>query len=262
MTRSLLMVCVVVLSVTTTAWLGLQQDWVQEKYASYTLYFTNKDKINKEAYVPIIDKGIEAVYTFCTDSFRETFAIYIHPNRYSLDSTWRKDWNMPGFNSECWMVASGIATKLDMISPKEWDTEACDHIYTEKLKTQQLITHELFHVYHAQQNTSPDFSDATGIDWFVEGFATYASGQCDEKRINEVKNAIAKNEVPPSLDKFWTGKIRYGLSGSTAMFIDKKYGRTKLKELLQLNNTKAIFTSLNTTENSFIAEWKEFMKKN
>jgi hypothetical protein len=26
---------------------------------------------------------------------------------------------MPAFKSECWMVASGIATKLDMIAPKQ-----------------------------------------------------------------------------------------------------------------------------------------------
>ena len=106
---------------------------------------------------------------------------------------------MPSFKSECWMVASGIAGKLDMISPKMWDKEACEHSYSETEKVQQLITHELVHVYHAQLNNSPDFSDTEAIDWFVEGLATYASGQCDSSRIKEIKKAIAENKIPGTL---------------------------------------------------------------
>jgi hypothetical protein len=127
---------------------------------------------------------------------------------------------MPEFKSECQMVASGIATKLDVISPKMWDTEACEHYYSDNQKTQRLITHELVHVYHGQWNQSPDFSNVEGIDWFVEGLATYASGQCDEQRIADVKKAITENKVPSSLDNFWTGKNKYGLSGSVVQFID------------------------------------------
>ncbi|MFZ4520792.1 MAG: hypothetical protein ACOYNC_03750 [Bacteroidales bacterium] len=50
--------------------------------------------------------------------------------------------------------------------------ESCEHVYSEKLKTQQIITHELVNVYHGQLNAGPDFSDVSGIDWFVEGLAT------------------------------------------------------------------------------------------
>lgn len=67
-------------------------------------------------------------------------------------------------------------------------------------KTQQLITHELVHVYHGQLNASPDFSNVEGIDWFVEGLATYASGQCDSLRISEIKKAISGNKIPNGLD--------------------------------------------------------------
>lgn len=89
------------------------------------------------------------------------------------------------------MVASGIATKLDMISPKMWDKESCEHQYAETKKHNSSL-HELVHVYHGQLNASPDFSNVEGIDWFVEGLATYASGQCDSLRIAEIKKQSPK----------------------------------------------------------------------
>ncbi len=157
------------------------------------------------------------------------------------------------------MVASGVASKLDMLSPKLWDKEACEHIYSETKKTQQLITHELVHVYHGQLNVSPDFSNVEGIDWFIEGLATFASGQCDSLRIAEVKKANTNNKIPESLANFWTGNIKYGLSGSVVMFIDYKYGRTKLKELLSLNKKTEILSVLKTTELELLNEWKKYI---
>jgi len=157
------------------------------------------------------------------------------------------------------MVASGVASKLDMISPKLWDKEACEHKYAEKIKTQQLITHELVHVYHGQLNVSPDFSNVEGIDWFVEGLATYASGQLDSARIAEVKKAIAENKVPETLDKFWTGKLKYGLSGSVIKYIDYSYDRKLLRGLMRLNKKSEVLSALKTTEAELLKNWKEYM---
>ena len=168
---------------------------------------------------------------------------------------------MPEFKSECWMVASGVGDKLDMISPKNWDKESCEHRYDDKLKTQQLITHELFHVYHGQLNASSDFSNTENIDWFVEGLATFASGQCDSLKIAEVKKAILDTKFAKSLNDFWKGKLRYGMSGSMVMFIETKYGRAKLKDLLQFNTKPAILTALNTTEETLLTEWKNYFEK-
>ena len=158
------------------------------------------------------------------------------------------------------MVASGVATKLDMISPKLWDNQSCEHIYSETIKTQQLITHELVHIYQGQLNISPDFSAAEGIDWFVEGLATYASGQCDSSVINRVKKAISENKIPKSLDDFWTGNLRYGLSGTVVKYIDYKYGREKLKELLPFNKKSAILLALKTSETDLLVEWKKYIQ--
>lgn len=238
---------------------NVDDGWRTEKLKSYSYFYTSNDSSNTIEYMKLIDEGIKSVEMFFGSPYSKRFNIYVHPTRHSLDSTWQKDWSMPEFNSECWMVASGIATKLDVISPKEWDKLSCEHKYSDIIHTRQLITHELFHVYHGQVNISPDFGNTEGIDWFVEGLATYASGQCDSSRIADVKVAIRENTIPTSLDGFWTGKIKYGLSGSVVKFIDEKYGREKLSELLPLNKKTDILKVLKVDEIQLLANWQQYV---
>ena len=166
--------------------------------------FTKTDQQNIDEYKVFFKNGKNTVEDFFDASFIHDFDVYIHPDRRSLDSAWQKDWKMPDFNSQCWMVASGISHKLDIISPKRWDSLSCEHSYTERLETQKLISHEMVHVFHGQRNQSPDFNDISGVDWFIEGLAVYASGQCDSIRMSEVKKAISNNNHPQSLGEFWT----------------------------------------------------------
>lgn len=240
-------------------WKVTDQYWTKEKHNGFSLIFTPADKNNTAGYQKLIENGIVSVSSCFKSQFKQEFDVYIQPSRHALDSTWRKDWNMPEFRSECWMVASGVASRLDMISPQLWDKESCEHKYSESAHTQQLITHELVHVFHGQLNASPDFSNTEGIDWFVEGLATYVSGQLDSAGISEVKKAINGNRIPESLDSFWTGKLRYSLSGSVVMFIDIKYGREKLTELLPLNKKSDILPALNTTEKELLESWKNYI---
>ncbi len=157
------------------------------------------------------------------------------------------------------MVASGVAGRLDLLSPATWDTASCEHSSRAEVETQRIITHELVHVYHGQHNPSPDFSDVTGLDWFVEGLATYASGQCDSAKMTQVRSALVSNELPQSLEKFWTGKWRYGLSGSTVMFIDRKHGRTMIISLLKCTKLPELLGSLRVSEKEFVESWKSFV---
>ena len=241
-------------------WKNVDQHWIAEKHKGYILWYTSIDKGNKKEYNEYIATGIKLTASFFNSSYKKRFSVFIHPGRQSLDSVWQKDWNMPTFKSECWMVASGVATKLDIISPKLWDKQSCEHIYSETTRTQQLITHELVHVYHGQLNISPDFSNSEGIDWFVEGLATFAAGQCDSSRMAEVKKAISENNTPKNLDEFWKGKIKYGLSGSVVMYIEHKYGRNKLNELLPFNRKSEILSVLKTTESELLTEWKKYIQ--
>lgn len=127
------------------------------------------------------------------------------------------------------MVASGVADKLVMITPKKWDQEACEHVYSEKTKTKRLITHELFHVYHGQMNASPDFSNTENIDWFVEGLATYASEQCDMARMKEVKNSPLRRTRPCHTRPIWDMKTKIWAFAIHHHVYRHQFGRKKLK---------------------------------
>ncbi len=244
----------------TIVWSSLSAKWIVEDHNNFTLFYHASNLKWKNDYVAIIEKGIKSVETFFNSRYEKKFDLYIHPNRKSIDSQWQKDWKMPDFKSECWMVASGIANKMDLLSPAIWQKEACEHSYSDKKNTGRLITHELFHVFHGQLNASPDFSEIFDADWFVEGLATYASGQCDSDRITELKKALLNNELPKSLNEFWTGKYRYGLSGSVVMYIDKFYGRDKLKELLKFNKKEDLLGFLKTNEATLLNGWKSFIQ--
>jgi len=258
-TSKIFLVAIVVVLI--LSWSGYSTGWESIAFKKYTFYYTPADSPNNKEYIKIIDDGIKDVEQFFGYTYKNKFDVYVHPDRSSLDSTWQKDWNMPTFKSECWMVASGIASRLDLISPKAWDKVACDHKYAETKKTQDLIKHELVHVLHGQLSASPDFSNVENIDWFVEGLATYASGQCDTSRINEIKKAIKDKRVPQSLDHFWEGKLKYGLSGSVVMYIDNKYGTGKLKQLLPFNKKTEILQALNVTESRLLEDWYDYMLK-
>jgi len=247
------------LAILQSNWIVPGSNWLVKEYKNYTLMYTIADQRNVADYDKLISNGIDSVEKFFNSPFKKKFAVIIHPGRRSLDSTWQTDWKMAEFKSECWMVASGIAGKLDMISPVLWEKEACEHSYSDTINTQQLIRHELVHVYHGQSNKSPDFSNVEGIDWFVEGLATFASGQCDLKRIGMVKEAVNAGKVPKTLDNFWIGKLKYGLSGSMVMFIENKYGMTKLKELLPLTKKSEMLSSIQITEPDLLKEWEKYM---
>jgi hypothetical protein len=48
------------------------------------------------------------VKLFFHSTYSKEFSVIIHPDRHSLNSTWQKHWNTPGFKSGCWMVASVV----------------------------------------------------------------------------------------------------------------------------------------------------------
>lgn len=242
-----------------TSWATGNIYWLKKDCKSFTLNYTTKDTPLIDEYQKLIVTGLKNVERFFDDHYKNKFDVFIYPDRKSLDSTWRNDWKIPGFKSECWMVASGVSKKIDILSPKIWDAESCEHKYDQKEQTQQLITHELVHVFHGQLNVSADFNDVKNIDWFIEGLATYASGQCDSSRVMEVIKVIKNETIPESIDQFWTGKLKYALSGTMVMYIDKKYGRSKIKDLLRFNEEQGILQTLGITEIKLLSGWKEYM---
>ena len=52
-----------------------------------------------------------------------------------------------------------------------------------------------------------------------------------------------------------------GLSGTVVMYLDKKYGRVKLRELLPFNKKGEIFLMPDLTESELLDGWKKYMLK-
>ena len=239
--------------------IGSIPNWSKLNKNGYAVFYHSTDSGTLDQYVSYLENGRMQVASFFDSGFQSEYEVYIHPDRESLDSTWQKDWGMSSFQSQCWMVASGVSHKLDLLSPGTWKDQSCEHNPDDTTSTKKLITHELVHVFHGQLNASPDFSEVSGIDWFVEGLATYASGQLDKKRLDEVIEAVEKGATPEKLAEFWTGQLRYGLSGSMVSYIDYTYGRAKLTRCLPFNNLEQVLSFLDVTEEELIAHWKKFV---
>ena len=90
----------------------VETKWITYRQRDYILLFTKIDRKNKKIYAKLVDNGIRFTNSFFSHPFTSKFEVFIHPDRNSLDSTWRKDWNMPDFRSECWMVASVQVERL------------------------------------------------------------------------------------------------------------------------------------------------------
>ena len=231
-------------------------EWDSIVEKEYTLHYTKADK---DKIISIDDKlqsGFNHIVDFFHHSFLNRFDVYVFPNRTLMDKQWRKDWGDSTFHSECWMIASGVGHRLDILSPNVWTKEACDHNANDSTEIRQVIWHELVHVYHGQYNPDHTFNYIEKLDWLVEGAATFVSGQLDAKRTQRIKQIIAENKAPLTLDNFWKGQEKYGLSGSMVAYIDNKYGRNKLFELLTQTSKAAALKLLAVSEKQLLADWK------
>lgn len=191
--------------------------------------------------------------------FTSSFTLKIHPNRKSLDNQWQQHWGYPDFESQCWMVASGEGSRLDILSMRVWSEEACEHNPNDTLETRKLFIHEMVHTFHGQNNPSPSFDRVINIDWLIEGMAVYVSGQLDEERLDPVKKMVKNEENPKELSNFWKGNSRYGLAGSMVAYIDHKYGRRILSSLLELTTADEALQELKISETELIDSWQDWI---
>lgn len=160
------------------------------------------------------------------------------------------------------MVASGVGHRLDILSPRAWAAEACEHKMEDTLALRRLLQHELVHVFHGQHNAKPDFAGMDELGWWIEGIAVYASGQLDEARLGRVRDLLARDAYPAHLQEFWSGKDKYGLAGSMAAWVDKSKGRAASFDLLTCTDTSQILKSLQTDEAALLQAWEEYWSEN
>jgi hypothetical protein len=231
--------------------------WGIKRNAEFTLNFTQHDSSVANSINEELRKGLDKVRDFFNSPYKEKFGVYIFRSRKSLDEEWRKSWGVPDFNSECWMVASGVGSRLDLLSPLNWKNEACEHNASDSIHVNRILTHELVHVYHGQINPNHDFAGMDEMGWFVEGLAVLVSGQLTDSKIYELKEVKAKNLFPLQLKNAWSGKYRYPVCGSLVRFVEKKYGREILFKLMKCTRNDECLKLLKTTEADLLDGWRE-----
>jgi hypothetical protein len=238
---------------------GDPEVWLRLPNAHFEVRYTARDSSLVTGLASAVTGGHLAVGSFFGYPFTSRFGVFLFPDRRSLDRQWQSAWGDSTFRSECWMVAGGVADRLDILSPRVWKTESCEHDPADSLGFHRLLTHELVHVFHGQHNPRPTFDGLDSLSWFIEGVATYASGQLDRRRMDETRSLVREGKAPVSLGAFWTGRARYGMAGSMAHFIDTRYGRKVLYDLLAFTEQAGMLNLLGVSEESLLASWREFI---
>lgn len=199
----------------------------------------------------------ETIEDFFGAPFEEPVRVTIAADRATFDAVMPPEWGMTP--TQCWMVGVGVADWFAVLSPAAWEDEACEHDPDNAEELQDLITHELVHTYHGQHNPTRDFTGMDDLGWFVEGLATYASGQMAHSHAGDAKAALAEGAIPADLESAWSGKYRYGVSGSMVAYIDATYGREVLASLLDATSEYDLLGRLGLSEPEFLTAWQDWV---
>ena len=206
---------------------------------------------------PLLREAVASVERYFGAPFARPFTITILPDRAGFDASCPPEWGID--KSECWMVAAGVADGVRLLSPRVWKKEACEHDAEDELHVRGVLAHELVHVYHGQHNPSPDFVDVAGIDWFVEGLATLASGQLEDERLLSAREALERDLDPKTLAAAWTGRYRYGVSGSLVAFVEHELGRARIPELLGATSGDELLALIGMSEEELLERWRAWV---
>ncbi len=207
--------------------------------------------------VKMLDTGQRQVEAFFHSRFKEIVHVTVAPNRADFDAALPASWGMG--KTECWMVATGVADFLVLLSPSVWKAQSCDHNPDDATEVQRIVTHELVHVFHGQHNPSRDFTGADEVGWFVEGLAVLASGQLDPERLRKTVEAAKAGDVPKTLNDSWSGPNRYGRAGSLVQYLDVKFGRRTLIELLPMTKQGQLLGRLGLSESQLLRDWQAWL---
>lgn len=224
-----------------------------ERAAPYALVTPSEDASLRAELEPLLLSAVARVETWFGGPFAHSFQVTVCPHRADFDASFPPEWGLT--KSECWMVATGVGDALTLLSPRAWTREACEHDPADTAELARLLAHELTHVYHGQQNPSPDFVDVTGIDWFVEGLAVLVSGQLESGQLASAREALAAGQEPKSLARAWSGKYRYGVSGSLVAFVEREFGRARVLELLGATSGEELLAALGWSETELLERW-------
>ena len=128
------------------------------------------------------------------------------------------------------LTGPGVEAALDA---KGAEAATCDGIlFLRRDAPLPIVAHELTHTYHGQRNPTRDFTGAESLSWFIEGLATSVAEPESDGRRARVVAAFNEGAAPTKLEAVWSGNTRYQMAGLLVDYIDQKWGRAKIIELL------------------------------
>lgn len=204
------------------------------------------------------DQGVERIEAYFGAPLPAPIRIRVFSSRAEMDVYMRDAWGME--ETACWMVGGAEEDALILLSPRVWREEACDHDPDDEDHVRDLVVHELVHVYHMQRNPAHEFDGVEGLDWFVEGLATFVSGQYERFHVDRAREAIATGAVPERLADAWTGRYRYGVSGSLVAYLEMRIGRLGIVELLEARQLDEVLAAVGMSETELLAAWAEWVR--
>jgi hypothetical protein len=190
--------------------------------------------------------------------FRDTVSVRIFPHREGFTDALQEAWGIP--ETACWMVGAADDHHLFLLSPAAWTDEACEHDPSDAAQRRMLVAHEAVHVLHGQVNPSADVGLLEEIGWFVEGLATWASGQLETAHAGRAAEALAAGKGPERLADAWSGPWRYGVAGSLVAYIDARWGRETLRAALAFTTWSEFERALGVSEAGFLDGWRRWVE--
>ena len=205
-----------------------------------------------------VDAGRQRVEAYFGRPFPKPFLVEVLSSREELDAEFARRWKTQ--KTACWMVAAGVGDRLIVLSPRVWKTQSCEHD-AQPAHVDEIVGHELVHVFHGQYAPNGDFNGMDELAWFVEGLATTVSGQLEDSHAGDARAALNAGRGPKSLAKAWSGRYRYGVSGSLVRFIETTRGRAMIDRLLRVGTNAAAMATLGTSEGAFLSAWRREIRK-
>lgn len=201
----------------------------------------------------LIEPEMRKIEAFFALPFAEPFDVHVLPGREAFDAAFPPEWGMG--KTRCWMVAAGVAGDLWVLSPRVWASEACEHDPEDAAHVRRIVAHELVHVFHMQHNPTRDATGMDPVGWFVEGLATYVSGQLAEEHEGAARDAVEAGLAPERLEDAWTGRYRYGVSGGLVRHLDLARGRKVLADMLPATTEEELLAIAEFAEDELLDEW-------
>lgn len=191
--------------------------WLTRSRGDFTLYYQSADA---DRSANLLDQAVAGGARIATEltPISAPVSIRVYPDRTLLDPAWRQMMGAPNFQFECWMIAGASASTVLMLSPRAYTCNPTDAGYVAK-----VVVHELVHVVHRRANTDPSCARMGPATWFVEGLATYLSGQHDEGARRAAEDAL-RNTANLRLATLWSGSAGYPLSAALVAYLDATRG--------------------------------------